>query len=138
MGTNIHDTSIKNDEKILIGSNIRRLRQQRKLKPRELVLQVQLRGVDINVFSLSKIEANNQHVRASQFKAIAQVLDVDCMELLKGQMKNRSLGRFLCKWTGYNDSQSYFAYGWDYYALFFKIPISTSQRSYSTKISSAP
>lgn len=85
MGTNIHDTSIRNDEKILIGSNIRRLRQQRKLKPRELVLQVQLRGVDINVFSLSKIEANNQHVRASQFKAIAQVLDVDCMELLKGQ-----------------------------------------------------
>ena len=77
------ETSIRSDDAILIGSNIRRIRQQRNLKPKELVLKVQLCGVDINVFSLSKIEANTQHIKASQFRAIAEILGVDCAELLK-------------------------------------------------------
>lgn len=76
-------SSIKNDSQILIGSNIKRIRMQQKLKPRDLVREVQLKGVDINVFSLSKIEANTQHIRASQFRAIAEILHVDGMELLK-------------------------------------------------------
>ena len=59
------ETTIKNDEQILIGSNIRRVREKRNMRPKDLVIQVQLRGVDINVFSLSKIEANTQHVKAS-------------------------------------------------------------------------
>ena len=49
------ETRIKHDEKILIGSNIKRIREQRKIKPKDLVLRVQLCGVDINIFSLSKI-----------------------------------------------------------------------------------
>lgn len=77
------ETTIKNDEQILIGSNIRRVREKRNMRPKDLVIQVQLRGVDINVFSLSKIEANTQHVKASQFRAISEVLGVDGMELLK-------------------------------------------------------
>ncbi len=77
------NTHIKNDDKIHIGSNIRRIREQRKLKPKDLVLKVQLKGVDINIFALCKIEANTQHIKASQFKAIAEILEVDCMELLK-------------------------------------------------------
>ncbi|MEY8337543.1 helix-turn-helix transcriptional regulator [Lachnospiraceae bacterium 62-35] len=79
----MNDTSIRNDQKILIGSNIKRIRQKRNLKPGELVLKVQLSGVDINIFSLSKIEANIQHIKASQLRAIAKILDVDCMELLE-------------------------------------------------------
>ena len=77
------ETTIKNDEQILIGSNIRRVREKRNMRPKDLVIQVQLRGVDINVFSLSKIEANTQHVKASQFRAISEVLGVDGMELLR-------------------------------------------------------
>ena len=77
------ETTIKNDEQILIGSNIRRVREKRNMRPKDLVIQVQLRGVDINVFSLSKIEANTQHVKASQFRAIVEVLGVDGIELLR-------------------------------------------------------
>lgn len=77
------ETTIKNDEQILIGSNIRRVREKRNMRPKDLVIQVQLKGVDLNVFSLSKIEANTQHVKASQFRAISEVLGVDGMELLK-------------------------------------------------------
>lgn len=61
------ETTIKNDEQILIGSNIRRVREKRNMRPKDLVIQVQLKGVDLNVFSLSKIEANTQHIKASQF-----------------------------------------------------------------------
>lgn len=75
--------SIKNDENIQIGSNIKRLRTAQKMKSAELIRQVNLRGVDLNTFSLSKIEANNQHIKASQFKAIMEVLGCSAEELLQ-------------------------------------------------------
>ena len=85
------ETRIKHDEKILIGSNIKRIREQRKIKPKDLVLRVQLCGVDINIFSHSKIEANTQHIKASQFRAIAEILEVDCMELLRKPSEVRAM-----------------------------------------------
>lgn len=76
-------SSIKNDDKILIGSNIKRIRTEQKVKSAELIRQVNLLGVDLNIFSLSKIEANHQHIKASQFKAIMQVLNCSAENLLK-------------------------------------------------------
>lgn len=77
------ESIIRNDNKIFIGSNIKDIREKQGLKPSDLIREVQLLGVDINSFSLSKIEANTQHIKASQFRAIAEVLKVDCIELLK-------------------------------------------------------
>ncbi len=77
------ETTIKHDNQILIGTNIKRIREEKHMKPKALVREVNLQGVDLNVFSLSKIEANTQHIKASQFKAIAIALQVDCLELLK-------------------------------------------------------
>jgi len=74
---------IKNDEHIEIGTNIKRIRIQKKVKGSDLIREVNLRGVDLNTFSLSKIEANSQHIKASQFKAVAEVLGCDPMELLQ-------------------------------------------------------
>ena len=76
-------TTIKNDERILIGSNIKRLRTDRKIKSGDLVRQVNLLGVELNTFSLSKIEANTQHIKASQFKAIMEVLQCSVDDLLQ-------------------------------------------------------
>ena len=76
------ETSIKNDS-ILIGSNIKRIREEKHIKPKDLVRLVNLEGTNLNVFSLSKIEADTQHIKASQFRAIAKVLKVDYQELLK-------------------------------------------------------
>jgi len=78
-----HDAYIKNDEQIQIGSNIKRVRCSKNMKASELIRQVNLMGVDLNTFSLSKIEANTQHIKASQFKAIMAVLDCTADELLK-------------------------------------------------------
>lgn len=76
-------TYIKNSDTIQIGSNIKRLRTAQGMKATELIRQVNLLGVDLNTFSLSKIEANTQHIKASQFKAIMQVLGCSADELLK-------------------------------------------------------
>lgn len=79
----IYDTYIKNANGICIGSNVRRLRIERHMKSSDLVREVNLLGVDLNLFALSKIEANAQHVKASQFKAFMQILDCTAEELLK-------------------------------------------------------
>ena len=74
---------IKNDGMILIGSNIRRIRMQKGMRAAELIRQVNLLGVDLNTFSLSKIEANTQHIKASQFKAVMQALGCTADDLLQ-------------------------------------------------------
>ena len=77
------DTRIKNDHNIQIGTNIRRIREQHKMRNSELVCAVNLLGIALTPQSLSKIEANTQHITASQFKAIIQVLGCDPLELLQ-------------------------------------------------------
>lgn len=79
----MNDSYIKNDDQIRIGSNIKRLRTEQNMKSVELIRQVNLLGVDLNTFSLSKIEANTQHIKASQFKAIMKVLNCNAEDLLK-------------------------------------------------------
>ena len=79
----MNDTSIKNDKGILIGTNIRKLRLDAGMKPSELIRLVQLKGVNMTGSALSKIEKNKQHITASQFKAVAQVLSCSPWDLLK-------------------------------------------------------
>ena len=77
----IKETSIKNDNGILIGSNIKRVREAKGMKSGDLVRQVHLKGTNITAFSLSKIEANTQHIKASQLKAIKESLNCSYEEL---------------------------------------------------------
>ena len=77
----IKETSIENDNGILIGSNIKRLREAKGMKSGDLVRQVHLKGTNITAFSLSKIEANTQHIKASQLKAIKESLNCSYEEL---------------------------------------------------------
>ena len=81
----IDDTSIKNDCGVKVGSNIRKLREAIGMKPGKLVKEVNLKGVDMTTFSLSKIEANTQHIRASQLKAIKESLNCSYDELLESE-----------------------------------------------------
>ena len=75
--------SIRNDKNIKIGSNIKRIRKSRNMKSVDLIREVNLLGIDLNTFSLSKIEACSQHITASQFKAIRKVLCCEYEDLLK-------------------------------------------------------
>ncbi len=74
------EQKIKQD--IPIGANIRKIRKARKMKQTELVLRLQLAGVDIPRETLVKIERGVQHIRASQLRAIRDALETTYDELL--------------------------------------------------------
>ena len=74
---------IKQDGEIKIGANIRKLRKARGIGQTQLVLKLQLLGVDITRESLVKIERGIQHIQASQLRGIRDVLEVAYDDLLK-------------------------------------------------------
>ena len=69
----VMEQKIKQD-KIQIGKNIRRIRKQNKLKQTDMVVRLQLMGMDMTREALVKIERGIQHIYASQLKAIKEVL----------------------------------------------------------------
>ena len=78
----MQEQKIKQDT-IQIGQNIHRIRKQKKIKQVEMVVKLQLLGIDMTRESLVKIERGIQHIYASQLKAIKEVLDTTYDELLK-------------------------------------------------------
>lgn len=75
------EQKIKQD-KIQIGKNIRRIRKRNKLKQTDMVVRLQLMGMDMTREALVKIERGIQHIYASQLKAIKEVLGTTYDELL--------------------------------------------------------
>ena len=76
------EQKIKQDE-ILIGANIRRIRKEKNIRQVDMVIKLQLLGVDITREALVKIERGIQHIYAGQLKAIKEVLDTSYEELFK-------------------------------------------------------
>ena len=70
----MQEQKIKQDT-IQIGQNIHRIRKQKKIKQVEMVVKLQLLGIDMTRESLVKIERGIQHIYASQLKAIKEVLE---------------------------------------------------------------
>lgn len=79
----MEEQKIKQD--IHIGANIRAVRKAKKLGQTELVGLVQLEGVSMTREALVKIERGNQHIQASQLRAIKNVLGTTYDELLERQ-----------------------------------------------------
>lgn len=73
---------VKNDD-INIGYNIKRIRTSKKMKQKELLERMQLKGLNISREILSQIERGKHHVTASQLKTIKEILDTTYDELLK-------------------------------------------------------
>jgi len=75
------EQKIKQD--IPIGANIRRIRKARNMKQTELVLRLQLTGIDMPRETLVKIERGIQHIRASQLRGIRDALETTYDDLLE-------------------------------------------------------
>ena len=73
--------------KNISGANIERLRKERGMRQFELVQQMQLRGVDINPSSLSKLEGQVRIASDRELYAIAQIFSVTMEELVQPQDK---------------------------------------------------
>ena len=76
------ETIIKQDV-ICVGSNVRRIRLERKIGQTELVRLMQLKGIDMYREALVKIERGTQHITASQLKGFKECLNTTFEELLR-------------------------------------------------------
>ena len=72
-------------DKNLVGARIEAARRTRGMKQKELLAQLQVRGVDLNASALSKLEGQLRIVTDIELLAFAEILDVDVMWLLTGK-----------------------------------------------------
>lgn len=70
--------------KNLVGRNITRIRKARHMTQKRLAELMQVKGVDINPGSLSKIEGQNRPINDKELYAIAEIFQIDT-EQLKGE-----------------------------------------------------
>lgn len=68
----------------IIGEYVTQLRKQKKMTQKELAAQMQLRGVDINPSSLSKLEGQTRIATDREVRVIAEIFKISADELLNG------------------------------------------------------
>jgi len=76
------EQKIKQDS-IPLGRNLRQIRKERHLKQTELVAMVQLRDVPMTRETLVKIERGIQHIKATQLKALKEILDTSYEDIFR-------------------------------------------------------
>ena len=74
---------IRQDEKINIGANIRRIRKARKIGQKEMAEQLQLRKIPISRETYVKLERGIRNIGASELKNIKEILETTYEELLQ-------------------------------------------------------
>ena len=74
---------IRQDEKINIGANIRRIRKERKIGQKEMAEQLQLRKIPISRETYVKLERGIRNIGASELRAIKDILETTYEELLQ-------------------------------------------------------
>lgn len=62
---------------ICIGKNIRKFREKKQIKQTEMVVKLQLKGIDISTFSYNRIEKGTQNPTVSFLLAICPILECD-------------------------------------------------------------
>ena len=74
---------IRQDEKINIGANIRRIRLERKISQKEMSEQLQIRRIPISRETYVKLERGRRNIGASELKNIKEILETTYEELLQ-------------------------------------------------------
>lgn len=76
--------------KNLIGARVETARKSQGMKQKELLAQLQVRGVDLNASGLSKLEGQIRYVTDMELLALSKILNVSVMWLLTGKdMRDR-------------------------------------------------
>lgn len=69
-------------DKNIIGQKVEARRKEIGMKQRDLLTQLQIKGIEINASGLSKIEGQLRTVNDYELKAIAEVIGMPVNELL--------------------------------------------------------
>ena len=64
-----------------IGENIRKLRKERGMRQTEVVIALQLVGIDISVFSYNRIEKGTQNPTVSFLLALCPLFECDMNQI---------------------------------------------------------
>ena len=73
---------IRQDEKINIGKNIRRIRKEKKISQKEMAEKMQLHRIPITRETYVKLERGIRNIGASELKAIKEILGTSYEQLL--------------------------------------------------------
>ena len=66
-----------------IGSNIRAIREEKKMTQDELAAKLQISGCDITRSAIAKIEVGQRHLYVDEIILIKEILDTDFDEIFK-------------------------------------------------------
>jgi len=66
----------------IVGAFIKKLRQDNNIRQKDLLAQLQVRGIDLNASGLSKIEGQIRHVTDIELLAITEVLHISADKLI--------------------------------------------------------
>ena len=75
--------------KNLIGARVEAARKEQGMKQKELLAQLQVRGVDLNASGLSKLEGQNRFVTDFELLALSEILNVSVYWLLTGEEREK-------------------------------------------------
>ncbi|NLP47350.1 MAG: helix-turn-helix domain-containing protein [Clostridiales bacterium] len=67
----------------IVGAKIEKHRKSINMKQKDLLTQLQIKGIDLNASGLSKLEGQLRYVTDFELKAICEVLDLDVAEMLE-------------------------------------------------------
>lgn len=73
--------------KNLVGARVEAARKSQGIKQKELLAQLQVRGVDLNASGLSKLEGQLRSVTDFELLALSDILNVPLRWLLTGEKK---------------------------------------------------
>lgn len=74
----------------LIGTKVEEARKKKGMKQKELLAQLQVRGVDMNASGLSKLEGQIRYVTDIELVALSDILEVSIEYLLGMDQKNNT------------------------------------------------
>ena len=66
----------------IIGARVEKQRKAIGMKQKDLLTQLQIKGVDLNASGLSKMEGQLRYVTDFELKALSEVLSISVNELL--------------------------------------------------------
>ncbi len=72
-------------DKNMVGARVEASRKTQGMKQKELLAQLQVRGVDLNASGLSKLEGQIRFVTDYELLALAEILGVSVFWLLTGK-----------------------------------------------------
>lgn len=74
----------KSGKKNLIAENLKRLREERSMSQRQLAMEFQLRGFDIDRNVITRIERNQRYISDIELCAIAKIFETTLDDLVGG------------------------------------------------------